>query len=116
MAVLLSNVQLTVRRRTHGYPRDEWGQPVPTALGPATGPYRSAVKEQPRLEGSATPSEWTVRLPTQAWPLEAGDELYEVGSTRKWVVIGQARLHQVPGVPDVDYVQASATLAPPEVP
>jgi hypothetical protein len=55
-----------------------------------------------------------MRLDPAAWPVEPGDTVTD-DTGRSWTLTS-ARKHAVPGCPAVDYVQATATLNPPEVP
>lgn len=109
MPVLLPNVQLTLKPRGHPWTRDAHGLPVaPAATGDPRGPYPCHV-----AESSVQGDPWPVRLDPRMWPVEPGDELTD--GIRTWYV-ATARFHPVPGHPDVDYVVATATLDPPEVP
>ena len=110
MAVLLTNRMLTLRALEHPWTRDANGTPVPPdpANPPAArGTWPGAATEQP--DGS-----WSLRMDPAAWPMQAGDVVTD-DTGLSWTV-ATARNHQVPGVPDVDYVQISATLNPPKVP
>ncbi|MFE9993531.1 hypothetical protein [Streptomyces avermitilis] len=110
MAVVLPNAALTVYALAHPWERDANGVPVPpnpNARPAPLGTWPGSVSEQP--DGS-----WTARLDPQAWPVKEGDAITdEIGRT--WTLTS-TRNHRVPGCPDVDYVQATATLNPPEVP
>lgn len=109
MAVVLADRDLTARVQSHPWTRDEHGVPVP-AEAPVTddrGPYPGAATEQPD-------DTWTLRLDPRCWPVRAGDTITD--GTLTWVLTGNPRLHQVPGVSDVDYIAATAQLEPPEVP
>ncbi|MEU2909204.1 MULTISPECIES: hypothetical protein [Streptomyces] len=110
MAVVLPNARLTVYVLAHPWERDANGVPVPpnpNEKPPPRGTWPGSVLEQ--SDGS-----WSVRLDPQAWPLEAGDTITDK-TGRSWT-LSSARLHAVPGCADADYVQAAATLNPPEVP
>lgn len=109
MAVVLSNCQLQVEAREHPEERDARGTPVPSDTDTITvrGPFPGSALQQP--DGS-----WSLRLDPQCWPVRAGDKVTD--GTRVWFANPDPRLHQVPGIPDVDYVQVAATLDPPLVP
>ncbi|WP_411147374.1 hypothetical protein [Streptomyces sp. A30] len=110
MAVVLPNAVLTVYALAHPWERDANGVPVPPNpnVRPASrGPWPGSVLEQ--SDGS-----WSVRLHPQAWPVKAGDTISDE-TGRSWT-LSSTRTHAVPGCPDADYVQATATLNPPEVP
>ncbi|GGT26986.1 hypothetical protein GCM10010222_80980 [Streptomyces tanashiensis] len=81
--------------------------PNPNQKPAPRGTWPGSVLEQP--DGS-----WTVWLDPQAWPVKDGDTVSD-DAGRSWTLT-TTRLHAVPGCPDVDYVQAAATLNPPEVP
>ncbi|HEY1177011.1 MAG TPA: hypothetical protein VGF17_12710 [Phytomonospora sp.] len=111
MPVLLADRQLTAQVRSHPQARDARGVPMPSAADTLTsrGPYPGAAKEQPDTS-------WRLRLDERCWPLRGGDQITD--GTLTWVVSynPEPKLHQVPGVPDVDYVEVVATLDPPRVP
>lgn len=110
MAVVLPNAMLTVYVLDHPWERDANGVPVPPNPNqkPAPrGPWPGSVLEQPDAS-------WTVRLDPQAWPVREGDTISDE-TGRSWTLTS-TRNHAVPGYPDADYVQATATLNPPEVP
>ena len=110
MAVVLPNALLTVYALAHPWERDANGVPVPPNpnVRPAgRGTWPGSVLEQP--DGS-----WTVRLDPQSWPVKAGDTITDE-TGRSWT-LSMTRNHAVLGCPDVDYVQAAATLNPPEIP
>ncbi|GHH22010.1 hypothetical protein [Streptomyces lanatus] len=110
MAVVLPNAMLTVYALAHPWARDANGVPVPPNPNQKPAPrgtWPGSVLEQP--DGS-----WSVRLDPQAWPVKEGDTISDE-TGRSWT-LSSTREHAVPGVPDVDYVQATATLNPPEVP
>ncbi|MFC5902690.1 hypothetical protein [Streptomyces zhihengii] len=108
MAVVLPNAMLTAyvlaplgarrQRRTRTPPPGR--RPAPRATWP------SSVLEQP--DGT-----WTVRLDPKGWPVKDGDTISD-GTGRTWTLTS-TRQHAVRGCSDVDYVQATATLNPPEV-
>jgi hypothetical protein len=109
MAVVLSNALLTVYALPHPWGRDANGVPVPpnpNARPEPRGTWPGSVLEQ--ADGS-----WTVRLDPQAWPVKEGDTITDE-TGRAWTLTS-TRNHRVPGCPDADYVQATATLNPPEV-
>ncbi|MCX4677611.1 hypothetical protein OG413_20275 [Streptomyces sp. NBC_01433] len=110
MSVILANRQLTLSALAHPWARDANGVPVPPAPDQRPEPrgtWPGSALEQP--DGT-----WSLRLDPAAWPVEPGDVVAdETGMT--WTLT-TARLHQVPGCPDVDYVQAAATRNPPKVP
>lgn len=110
MAVVLPNATLTVYVLAHPWVRDANGVPVPPNPNQRPAPRGSwpgSVIEQP--DGS-----WTVRLDPRAWPVRDGDTITDE-TARTWTLTS-TRNHKVPGCSDVDYVQATATLNPPEVP
>ncbi|MFE3644864.1 hypothetical protein ACFXOM_28460 [Streptomyces sp. NPDC059169] len=110
MAVVLPNATLTVRALAHPWERDANGVPVPpnpNQKPTPRGTWPGSVLEQ-------TDGSWSVRLDPQAWPVEAGDTITDEAG-RSWT-LSNARLHAVPGCSDADYIQAAATLNPPEVP
>ncbi|MGX1907617.1 hypothetical protein ACWIID_01945 [Streptomyces phaeochromogenes] len=110
MAVVLPNATLTTYVLAHPWERDANGVPVPPNpnVQPAPhGTWPGSVLKQ--SDGS-----WTVRLDPRIWPIEPGDTITDE-TGRSWTLV-EARLHAVPGCPDVDYVQGTATLNPPEVP
>ncbi|MFJ1552711.1 hypothetical protein [Streptomyces mirabilis] len=110
MAVLLPNAVLTVYALAHPWARDANGVPVPPNPNekPASrGTWPGSVLEQPDAS-------WSVRLAPQAWPVKEGDTITDE-TGRSWTLTS-ARNHSVPGCPDADYVQATATLNPLEVP
>ncbi|MCG8971747.1 hypothetical protein [Streptomyces sp. CL12-4] len=110
MAVLLPNAMLTVYALAHPWARDANGVPVPPPPNQKPAPrgtWPGSVLEQP--DGS-----WTVRLDPRAWPVNDGDTISDE-TGRSWT-LDTARNHAVPGCSDADYVQATATLNPPEVP
>jgi hypothetical protein len=110
MAVVLPNATLTAYVLHHPWERDANGVPVPpnpNVKGAPRGPWPGSVLEQP--DGT-----WTVRLDPRVWPVKEGDTISD-DTGRTWTLTS-TRHHQVPGCPDVDYVQATATLNPPEVP
>ncbi|MCD9904629.1 hypothetical protein LUR56_40155 [Streptomyces sp. MT29] len=110
MAVVLPNTTLTVYALAHPWERDANGVPVPpnpNQRPAARGTWPGSVLEQ--SDGS-----WTMRLDPLAWPVKAGDTVTDE-SGRTWT-LSTARNHTVPGCPDIDYVQATATLNPPETP
>ncbi|CAM5235629.1 hypothetical protein [Streptomyces griseomycini] len=110
MAVVLPNAVLTVYVLAHPWERDANGVPVPpnpNVKPAARGTWPGSVLEQP--DGT-----WTVRLDPRAWPVEPGDTITDE-TGRSWT-LSSARKHAVPGCSDADYVQAAATLNPPEVP
>jgi hypothetical protein len=49
------------------------------------------------------------------WPVRDGDTVDKPAEGRQWTVTGVPRLHQVPNVPDVDFVDVRAVAVPPEV-
>ncbi|WP_435585917.1 hypothetical protein [Micromonospora aurantiaca (nom. illeg.)] len=109
MAVLLADGLYQVRKRQHPAERDAHGTPIP---GPdnasVTDPVAGAAGEQP--DGS-----WKLRLDPAVWPVRAGDTVVTDDGIRTWTVTGIPRLHEVPNVPDVDYVEVQARIVPPEV-
>ncbi|MFI1532047.1 hypothetical protein [Streptomyces griseus] len=110
MAVVLPNALLTVYVLPHPWERDANGVPVPpnpNSRPAPRGTWPGAITEQ-------TDGTWSARLDPRAWPVRAGDTLSDE-TGRTWTIT-TARNHQVPGCPGVDYVQAAATLNPPEVP
>ncbi|MFM9697895.1 hypothetical protein [Streptomyces europaeiscabiei] len=110
MAVLLPNAVLTVYALAHPWARDANGVPVPPNPNhrPAPrGTWPGSVLEQPDAS-------WSVRLAPEAWPVKEGDTIADE-TGRSWTLVS-IRNHAVPGCPDADYVQATATLNPPEVP
>lgn len=110
MAVVLPNTVLTVRSLPHPWERDANGVPVPpnpNLPAPARGSWPASALEQ--LDGS-----WSIRLDPQAWPVEPGDTVTDAAG-RTWTLTS-ARNHTVPGCSAADYVQATATLNPPEIP
>lgn len=110
MAVVLPNAQLTVHVLQHPWERDANGVPVPPhpSQRPAPrGTWPGAALEQP--DGS-----WSLRLDPRAWPVEPGDTVADA-TGRTWTLTG-ARNHAVAGCSAADYVQAAATLNPPETP
>jgi hypothetical protein len=109
VAVVLPNAMLTVYALAHPWARDANGVPVPPNPGQKPAPrgtWPGSVLEQD--DGS-----WSVRLAPQVWPVKEGDTISDE-TGRSWT-LSSTREHAVPGVPDVDYVQATATLNPPEV-
>ncbi|MGW8387100.1 hypothetical protein ACWGMW_07785 [Streptomyces albidoflavus] len=110
MAVVLPNATLTVYALAHPWARDANGVPVPPAPGQKPAPRGTrpgSVLEQP--DGT-----WTMRLAPEFWPLKPGDTVSDTAA-RTWTLTA-TRLHAVPGHSAADYVQAVATLNPPEVP
>ncbi|MFJ4880064.1 hypothetical protein ACIP93_33320 [Streptomyces sp. NPDC088745] len=110
MAVVLPNAMLTVYVLAHPWGRDANGVPVPPNPNQKPAPrgtWPGSVLEQP--DGS-----WTARLDPLTWPVREGDTISDENG-RSWTLTS-IRKHAVPGCPDVDYVQATATLNPPEVP
>ncbi|TXS56546.1 hypothetical protein [Streptomyces sp. t39] len=110
MAVVLPNAMLTVYVLAHPWARDANGVPVPPPSDQKPAPrgtWPGSVLEQP--DGT-----WTVRLDPRAWPVKDGDTISDTAG-RTWTLTS-TRQHAVPGCPDVDYIQAAATLNPPEVP
>ena len=109
MAVLLADRSLTVRAKTHPWARDARGVPMPAAepVVEERGPHPGAAVEQADLS-------WALRLDPAVWPLRAGDEVTD--GTLTWVVAGEPKLHQVPGVTAVDHIEATGQLDPPRVP
>lgn len=109
MTVVLPDRDLTARARRHPWVRDERGMPVPAAEPNWTtrGPYPGAAEEQ--ADGT-----WALRIDPRAWPLLAGDQVTDGDKT--WILVGEPKLHAIPGVPDVDHVAATGTLDPPQVP
>ncbi|MEU6755985.1 hypothetical protein [Streptomyces sp. NPDC046685] len=110
MAVVLPNAVLTVFALPHPWERDANGVPVPpnpNLRPPARGSWLGAALEQP--DGS-----WSIRLDPQAWPVKPGDTVTDTAG-RSWTLTS-SRNHAVPGCAAADYVQATATLNPPEVP
>ncbi|MDV6291270.1 hypothetical protein R2F25_38310 [Streptomyces sp. UP1A-1] len=85
--------------------RARTAEPEPEA-GPR-GTWPGSVLEQPD-------ESWSIRLDPRAWPVREGDTITDE-TGRSWTLTS-TRNHAVPGCPDVDYVQATATLNPPEVP
>lgn len=110
MVVLLADRELTAEVRAHPWVRDAHGLPVPTDADATTvhGPYPGAASENANMS-------WTLRIDARCWPLRAGDKISD-DQGNVWVLAGDPKLHQVPGVPDVDYIDAAATLDPPRVP
>ncbi|WP_326724664.1 hypothetical protein OHT59_40270 [Streptomyces sp. NBC_00243] len=109
MAVVMSNALLTVYVLAHPWERDANGVPVPpnpNVRPAARGTWPGSVLEQP--DGS-----WNVRLDPQTWPVKKGDTISD-DTGRSWTLTS-TRNHTVPDCPAVDYVQATATLNPPEV-
>lgn len=108
MVVVLANCDLTALVRAHPYLRDARGTPIPdpnattTERGPRPG---SALEQADRT--------WKLRLDMDLWPVRAGDKITD--GVRVWVINADPIPHQIPGVPDVDYVAATATLDPPKV-
>lgn len=111
MPVVLSNCELAVHAREHPFERDERGYPVPSPSDAVTvrGPFPGAAKEQPDRS-------FKLRLDERCWPVRGGDLITD--GERTWYAAYQPepRLHEVPGIPDVDYVEVVATLDPPRVP
>jgi hypothetical protein len=110
VAVVLPNAILTVYALPHPWQRDANGTPVPpnpNVRPPARGTWPGAAAEQ--SDGS-----WTLRLDPAAWPLCEGDTVTD-DTGLSWTFTS-ARNHRVPGCSDADYVQATATLNPPEAP
>ncbi|MFE7072561.1 hypothetical protein ACFU96_21020 [Streptomyces sp. NPDC057620] len=109
MAVVLPNAKLTVYVLAHPWVRDANGVPVPPNPGQKPAPrgtWPGSVIEQD--DGS-----WSVRLDPKSWPVKEGDTVSDE-TGRSWT-LSSPRNHAVPGCSDVDYVQASGTLNPPEV-
>ncbi|MEU3200900.1 hypothetical protein [Streptomyces sp. NPDC006996] len=109
MAVLLPNAVLTVYALAHPWVRDANGVPMPpnpTQKPAPRGTWPGSVLEQPDAS-------WSVRLAPQAWPVKEGDTITDE-TGRSWTLTS-TRSHAVPGCSDADYVQATATLNPPEV-
>lgn len=110
MAVILPDRALTAHVRAHPFTRDARGTPMPTAGDQVDvrGPYPGAAQENP--DGS-----WALRVDARCWPLRASDKITDdQGSV--WVLGGSPKLHMVPGVSDVDFIEAVGTLEPPKVP
>ncbi|MDH6628656.1 hypothetical protein M2271_006489 [Streptomyces sp. LBL] len=110
MAVVLPNALLTVYALAHPWGRDANGAPVPpnpNQKPTPRGTWPGSVLQQD--DGS-----WTVRLDPHAWPVKEGDTISDE-TGRSWTLTNAPRNHAVPGCPDVNYVQATATLNPPEV-
>lgn len=113
MAVVLSNADLRARTKPKPRARDEYGQVVGSAEHTEWGPaYPGAIKEFVSSDDDQG-GVWNLRLDPAQWPLAEGDHVTDDG-VRVWVVM-TALLHQVPDVPDVDYVQVTAVLETPEV-
>lgn len=110
MVVVLANAQLRVEARSHDFVRDARGAPVASDADTITtrGPFPGAVKEQP--DGT-----YTIRLDPRCWPVRAGDAIV-ASDGRIWYAAPDPRKQEVPGVPDVDYVQLVGTIDPPRVP
>ncbi|MFD4794989.1 hypothetical protein [Streptomyces anulatus] len=110
MAVVLPNALLTVYVLPHPWERDTNGVPVPpnpNARPDPRGTWPGSVIEQ-------VDASWSMRLDPRAWPVREGDTVTDE-TGRTWTLTA-TRNHRVPGCPDVDYVEAAATLNPPEVP
>ncbi|MGW3626261.1 hypothetical protein [Streptomyces sp. NPDC000880] len=110
MAVVLPNRVLTVYVLPHPWVRDANGVPVPpdpNVRPEPRGTWPGSALEQPDRS-------WSMRLDPRAWPVEPGDTVTD-DTGLSWTVTS-ARNHAVPGCPDADYVEATATLNPPEVP
>lgn len=105
MAVVLSDGNYAVRKRTHEWARDQHGTPLPSALGASVGPWPGCVTEQP--DGT-----WTIRLDPAAWRVRPGD-LVDGPAGRTWL-IEHALLRRNNAAGDVDYVAVVASLQPPE--
>lgn len=105
MSVVLADGLYHVRKRPHEFSRDSHGTPVPTAPGPASGPWPGAVTEQP---GGG----WSLRLDPAAWRIRPGD-LVDGPDGRTWLV-ESALLRVNQAAPDVDYVAVVGALQPPE--
>lgn len=113
MAVVLSNADLRTRTKPQPRARDDYGQVVGSPEHGEWGPpLPGAVKEFVSSDDDQG-GVWNLRLDPAQWPLAAGDHITDDG-LRVFVVM-TALLHQVPGVPDVDYVQVTAVLETPEV-
>ncbi|MBM0201914.1 hypothetical protein JNW90_01425 [Micromonospora sp. STR1s_5] len=108
MAVLLADGLYQVRKRPHPAERDAHGTPVPAADAAATDLVDGAAAHQP--DGT-----WKLRLDPSVWPVRSGDTIAKPAEDRTWTVTGVPRLHQVPGAPDVDFVDLQAVAVPPEV-
>ncbi|WP_031102309.1 hypothetical protein [Streptomyces sp. NRRL S-146] len=110
MAVVLATRMLTLYALEHPWARDANGVPVPpdpNQQPEPRGTWPGSALEQPD-------DTWSLRLDPAAWPVESGDVVGDE-TGMKWTIT-TARLHQVPGCPAVDYVQAAGTRNPPEVP
>lgn len=108
MSVLLPDLSLTVNHRSHPFVRDAYNSPVPGAVTTSsTGPFPGRARED------ATDNVWSIALDTRHDPVEPGDEVTD--GSRVWTVTF-ARIHYVTGHPDADYIEATGTLNPPEVP
>lgn len=110
MAVVLADRVLTVTVRSHPWTRDAMGTPVPTVADvlDVRGPWPGAAQENPDLS-------WSLRVDARAWPVRAGDQISD-DQGHVWVASGSPKLHMVPGVPDVDFIEVQGTLDPPKVP
>lgn len=113
MAVILPNVQLAVRKKAHPFTRDAHGTTISDPTDTPLGVYRAAALIERADTGVDQGVEWGVRLEPEEWPVEIGDTITD--GTRVWVVTA-ARLHEVVGVPDVDYVAVTSVLEVPKVP
>lgn len=113
MAVILANTTLSARRKVHQYEKDSHGVSVAsTEWGAPTEAFPGAVVVPP--DGPTQNVPWRIRADVQLWPLYPDDEL-TTDDDRKFIV-RTARLVQVPGYPDVDYIQVTGDLTPPYVP
>ncbi|MCX5070822.1 hypothetical protein OOJ91_33800 [Micromonospora lupini] len=108
MAVQLADGFYLVRRRPHPAARDAHGIPIPGADDTVTDLVDGAAVEQP--DGS-----WKLRLDPAVWPVHSGDTVGKPAEDLTWTVTGEPRLHMVPGVPDVDFIDVQAVAVPPEV-
>lgn len=108
MAVILPNASLRVASRSHPYARDTHGTPVPGSLGATRGPHPGSAIET--TDGGT----WSLRLDPLLDPVAKGDVVSDADG-RSWNVLA-ARLVEIPGYPNVDYIAVTGELMPPEVP
>ncbi|MFJ4988741.1 hypothetical protein ACIP9H_33695 [Streptomyces sp. NPDC088732] len=110
MAVVLPNAVLTVYVLEHPWVRDANGVPVPPNPNEKPAPrgtWPGSALEQPD-------ESWSLRLDPAAWPVKPGDTVTDE-TGRAWTLT-ETRNHTVLGCPAVDYVEAKASLNPPEIP
>jgi hypothetical protein len=104
MAVILSDGNYGVQKRTHPFLRDAEGMPVPAEPGEVQGPWPGGS----RREADGT---YSIRLDPRCCPLYEGD-LVTGPAGEVWLVEGLPQLRTNVASADLDHVALTGSIQP----